>query len=85
MPSWVLQRVDEAFDGPQFSPSVAATDVLADEEGLTRDSVRWRPHSAPRRFETILAEVGEQASHGRPDQPAFGVPRGFNDRGRPKN
>jgi hypothetical protein len=34
----------------------------------------WRPHSVPRRFATILAKVGEQASRGRPHQPLFGLP-----------
>jgi hypothetical protein len=73
-----LRRVDEAFNGPQsFSPSVAVTDVLAEQEGITRDSIGRRPHSAPRRFATILAEAGAQASHGKPHQPPFGAPTGF--------
>ncbi len=70
-----LRRVDEAFNTPQsFSPSVAVTDVLADQD-LTRDFVSPRPRSGSRRFATILAEVGEQTSHGRPNQPLFGAPR----------
>jgi hypothetical protein len=70
-----LRLVDGAFNAPQsFSPSVAVTDVRADQDGLTRDSVGRRPHSAPRRFATILAEVGEQASCGRPHQPFFSLP-----------
>ena len=65
-----LRQVDETFNAPlSFSPSAGVTELLAEQGGLTRDSVGRRAHSAPRRFETILAEVGEQASRGRPHQP----------------
>jgi hypothetical protein len=70
-----LRRVDEAFNAPRSHlPSVAVTDGLTDQEGLTRDSAGRRPHSTPRRFQTILAEAAERASHGRPHQPLFGAP-----------
>ncbi len=75
-----LRRIDEAF-----SSSVTGIDVLTDQASLIRDSVRRRPHAAPRRFETSLVEVGQQLPHGRSDQPVFGVPRGFNNRRRLKN
>jgi hypothetical protein len=42
------------------------TELLADQGGLKRDSVSRRPPFALRRLDTILAEVGEQASCGRP-------------------
>lgn len=70
-----LRRVDETFNAPlSFSPSAGVTELLAEQGGLTRDSVGRRAHSAPRRFERILAEVGEQASRGRPHQPFFSLP-----------
>ena len=70
-----LRRVDETFNAPlSFSPSAGVTELLAEQGGLTRDSVGRRAHSAPRRFETILAEVGEQASRGRPHRPFFSLP-----------
>jgi hypothetical protein len=50
------------------------TELLADQGGLKRDSVGEHRYSAVRRFGTILAEVGEQASCGRPHQPFFSLP-----------
>ena len=49
-----LRRVDASFDTPR---SPGAVTHVANQEGLTRSS--RRPHSARRRFETILAEAGE--------------------------